>query len=162
MDNAAQPADLAQRPTAPGHPGPQVVVVLDSPPAAPDTYRIEDPGRLQRIWTMLSAADEELRGLAVPADALPGFQRQLAAITAELDRSLSPALVQEMHRLTSRTGPPADTPGELRVQYASLLGWLGAVILSVLNALQRASAAAPGHGADPPTGSTPAPTPAAR
>jgi Protein of unknown function (DUF2587) len=148
MVNNAQSADQGQPVDMLSGPAARVVIVLDSSGAASGTYRIEDPARLLRIWTMLSAAENEMQGLAVPPEVLPGFQRQLDAVAVELDRSLSPALCREIHRLASRNGSPMATPGELRIQYASLLGWLGALMLTMLNTLQRAGVVLTWRGGD--------------
>jgi hypothetical protein len=67
------------------------------------------------------------------------LQRQLDALTAELERSLSPALAAELHRLVGREAGPELTADELRVEYASLLSWTIGLVIGILTELEVAS-----------------------
>ena len=76
--------------------------------------------------------------------------RQLQALAAELERSLSPALTAELQHLLRLSGSEAPTPGELRVEYASVLGWTSGLIVAMLSQLDAASTrAAPRVGLKP-------------
>ena len=68
------------------------------------------------------------------------LQRQLDALTAELERSLSPALAGELHHLVGRKVGAELTADELRVEYASLLAWTIGLVVGILTQLEVASA----------------------
>ena len=68
------------------------------------------------------------------------LQRQLDALTAELERSLSPALAAELHHLVGRKTGAELTAGELRVEYATLLSWTIGLVIGILTELEVASA----------------------
>lgn len=141
MDSVTQP------PAGPDRMAPHLVVALDDSL----TWRVEEPARVMRIWSMLNAADAELHAVTLPPRVVARLQGQLDTITADLDRSLSPALSGELQRVTGRNLPAVPTtPDDLRVQYASLLGWLGAVVLSMLGTLQTALTNRPSLGRDTP------------
>lgn len=107
--------------------------------------RIDDPGQLMRAWSMLKAADQELHKVSLPPGAVERLGRQLQALVAELERSLSPALTGELERLLEVGEAATPTPPALRVEHAGLLGWTSGLVIAMLAQLDNASA---GRGAD--------------
>jgi hypothetical protein len=128
-------------------------VVRDGQAGSPRDCRIEAPDRLLRVWALLSASSEELHKVSLPPAALPRLQRQLRAATAELQRSVSPTLAAELGRLVRCDGPP--TAGELRIEYASLLGWTGGLVISMLEQLEQGLADVETGGSVPGDGTHP-------
>ena len=51
---------------------------------------------------MLSNANGDLQQASLPSETTAQLRRQLDALTAELERSLSPALAGELHRIIDR------------------------------------------------------------
>jgi hypothetical protein len=90
------------------------------------------------MWALLSAADEELHQVKLPPGALPRLQRQLETARAELERSVSPTLADELHHLTTWDEGPQG-PDELRVECAALLGWAGGLVIAMLTQLEAAA-----------------------
>ncbi len=115
----------------------RVVVLLGGPAEARAAYRVEAPDRVLRMWSLLNAADDELHQVTLPPESLPRLQQLLEAVREELERSVSPALAEELHHLT---GWPAGPRGrdELRVEWVSLLGWAGGLVLTMLGQLEAA------------------------
>jgi hypothetical protein len=104
-----------------------------------------------RVWALLNAADSELHQVRLPAEAVGRLQRQAEAITAELEGAVSGELAGELDRLVRRRQSAPATVGELRIEYASLLGWVGGLVVSMLSELELASASiGPGGPARPP------------
>jgi Protein of unknown function (DUF2587) len=134
----AQPRYQPGRPTAvtvtvPSRPA----VVLRGPAGSPSACRVEGPARLLRVWGMLSAASEELHKVKLPPRAVTRLQRQLKAAIAELEQSVSPALVGELNYLTRQNGTAPATISELRIEYATLLGWTSGLVIAMLDQLQQ-------------------------
>ena len=137
---AAQPGRQPAGPTAvtatvPSRP----VVMLGGPAGSPCAYRVEEPDRLLRVWGMLSAASDELHKVKLPSGAVARLQQQLKATIAELEQAISPALAGELDHLTRHGTVPATT-SELRIEYASLLGWTGGLVIAMLDRLQQDNA----------------------
>jgi hypothetical protein len=129
----------------------RLAVVLGGPPGAPDACRVEAADRVLRVWALLNAADRELHQVRLPAEAVGRLQRQLEAITAELDGAVSGELASELDRLVRRRASAPATVAELRIEYASVLGWVGGLVVSMLSELELASASlGPGGPAHPP------------
>jgi Bacterial proteasome activator len=118
---------------------PRLAVVLDAPPEPSRTCRVDAPYRVLRIWGLLSGAVDEMRRAKLPSGAAARLQRQLDAVTAELERSVSPALAGELRHLTHHEHAAAPTADELRVEYASLLGWTGGLVVGMLRRLEAAA-----------------------
>ncbi len=114
----------------------RLAVLIGRSADASRTCRVDSPDRLLRIWALLNSADDELHQVTLPPGALARLQRQFDAFVAELERSLSPALAGELRHLVSRTEPTAPTADELRMEYASLLGWTGGLVVGVLSQLE--------------------------
>lgn len=131
-------------------------ILLDGPAGSPQACRVEEPGRLMRVWAMLSAAGQELHQVEPPPPAaLARLRQQIRTVTAELKRALSPALGDELDRLVPPDGTGPATQQELRIEYASLLGWTDGLVIGMLDQLERRDpsaigAAAPPGGAPPP------------
>ena len=104
--------------------------------------RVDASDRLLRIWALLNRADGELRQANLPPGTVARLQRQFDVLTAELERSVSPALAGELRRLVGGDKAEAATVDELRLVYASLLGWTGGLVISMLSQLETASAKA--------------------
>ena len=120
---------------------PRLVVVLARDGGESRVCRVDAPDRVLRIWALLSNASEELRQVDLPAGAADRLERQLGANTAELERSVSPALGRELHELFPPREASAATPRELRIEYAGLLGW-GSLVIGILSQVQAAAARA--------------------
>lgn len=114
-----------------------VAVVLDRPA---DASRVDAPDRVLRIWAMLRNADGELRQASLRPEMTARLQRQLDALTAELERSLSPALAGELHRIIDWDKDTELTADELGVEYATLLAWTIGLVIEILTQLEAASA----------------------
>ena len=142
-----QPGGQAVRP-------PGLAVVLGRPADASRICRVGAPGRVLRIWALLNDADQELHQVCLPPAAAPRLQRQLDALTGELERSVSPALAGELRRLIRHNQAAAPTADELRVEYTSLLGWTGALVIEMLSQIEVASekVARSSHRTQPVTG----------
>ena len=139
-------AQLRYQPTAvtvtvPTHP----VVVFGGPAGASDACRVEEPDRLLRVWGMLSAASEELHKVELPPEAMARLQRQLKTATAELEQSVSPALAGELDYLTRENDTIPATTGELRIEYASLLGWTSGLVIAMLDGLHQGNVGVTGE-----------------
>jgi len=133
---------------------PRLAVVLGRPADASRICRVDAPGRVLRIWALLNRADDELRQASLPPAAAPRLQRQLDALTGELERSVSPALAGELRHLIRHNQAAAPTADELRVEYTSLLGWTGALVIEMLSQIEVAGAkvARSSHRIQPVTG----------
>jgi hypothetical protein len=118
---------------------PRVAVVLGGRADSGRICRVEAPGRVLRVWALLNDADKELHQVSLPPAATPRLQRQLDALTGELERSVSPALADELRHLIRKGQAAAPTAGELRVEYASLLGWTGGLVIEMLSQIEVAS-----------------------
>ena len=133
-----------QRPTgeAAKVPVPRVVVVLRRPSGDRGEDRVEAPDRVLRLWAMLNTANEDLHLAAVPPESVPHLQHVLEDVNTELERSVSPSLAAEWHRLV----PYREATGlaELRIEYVSLLGWVNGLVIEILTQLEAASARQPG------------------
>ena len=119
-----------------------MVIVLDAT-RADKAYRVEAPDRVLRMYGMLAAARDELDLATVPPDVRARLQRLLEVVSAELERSVSPALADELHNLVRR-GEAQPGEAELRIEYAGILGWASGLVVAMLEQL----AAAPENQAD--------------
>jgi hypothetical protein len=129
-----------------------VTVVLGGPASSSRASRIDDPGRLLRVWALLNAASRELHEAAIPPAAVAVLARQLWADVGELHRSLSAELAGELDRLIVADGGAAPTADELRIEYATLLGWTGGLVVAMLDQLEQGGLAATAARAGPEDG----------
>jgi hypothetical protein len=90
-------------------------------------------------WALLNHADDELYQVSLPPGAAPRCSGQLDALTGELERSVSPALAAGLRHLIRQRKAAAPTADELRVEYASLLGWIGGLVIEMLSQIEVAS-----------------------
>lgn len=133
MASAGQrPAELAET-----MPMPRIVVVLGRTAPGGKAYRVESPDRVLRMWALLNEAGSELHAQALPPQSLARIQRLLKAVRAELERSVSPALAGELRHLLGFGGAEPDA-AEVRIEYASLLGWVGGLVIGMLGQLEAA------------------------
>jgi len=115
-------------------PARRFVVIVGEPADGGSQFRIEEPDRLLRVWSLLQATSEQLEGTTLPPEGIPGLQRQLQAIHSELERAVSPALAAELRRiLPSHDSVPSA--GALRIECAVLLSWIGSLVVQTLAAL---------------------------
>lgn len=119
---------------------PCLAVVMDRPTDASRICRVDAPDRVLRIWALLSNAAGELHQASLRPEMTARLQRQLDALTAELERSLSPALAGELHRIIDWDKDAELTAGELRVEYAALLAWTIGLVIEILTRLEAADA----------------------
>jgi hypothetical protein len=85
------------------------------------------------------------------------------AVVRSAQRSLSPAFGDELDRLVPLDGTGPATQEELRIEYASLLGWTDGLVIAMLDQLERRdpsaiSAAAPPGPPRQEQGSRPGPS----
>jgi len=147
----------ARRPPAAG-PGPRVAVALGPVAGIGSRYRVLAPARVLRMWALLNQASQEISGHDPPPEAVGRLHGLFVAVTRELRRSFSPALTGELDQLIGRFGDDADA-AQVRIEYASLLGWLGGLVISMLSELDTAAwtlnlASAASAAAAPPPGTT--------
>ena len=115
---------------------PCLAVVMDRPTDASRICRVDAPDRVLRVWAMLSNADGELHQASLRPEITARLQRQLDALTAELEKSLSPALASELHRIIDWDKDAELTAGELRIEYAALLAWTIGLVIEILTRLE--------------------------
>jgi hypothetical protein len=118
----------------------RLAVVVDRSADPSRIGRVDAPDRVLRIWAMLSKADGDLHQAVLRPEVTARLQRQLGALTAELERSLSPALASELHHIIGREHDTELTADELRIEYASLLAWTVGLVIEVLTQLDAAGA----------------------
>ncbi len=101
--------------------------------------RIEAPGRLLRLQSLLQATGEQIDRAALPPEGMPALQRQLQAIRRELEDTVSPPLAAELRRIL----PPRDevpSAGALRIECAALLNWANSLAIQMLSQIEAARA----------------------
>ncbi len=140
--NGTGPAGAGEQPAAEVTRPPRLAVLIGRSADASRICRVDSPDRLLRIWALLNSADDELHHVTLPPGAEARLQRQFDAFVAELERSLSPALAGELRHLVGRTTDTVPTADELRLEYVSLLGWTGGLVIAMLGQLEVASARA--------------------
>jgi hypothetical protein len=89
------------------------------------------------MWSLLNAADQELHQVRLPPQAAPRLQHLLEAVRADLMRSFSPALTDELRHLIHWPAGPRGLD-ELRVESVILLGWTSGLVLAMLGQLEAA------------------------
>jgi Protein of unknown function (DUF2587) len=113
------------------------VVIVGEPADGDSQFRIEEPDRLLRVWSLLQATCEQLDASTLPPEGIPGLQRQLQTIHSELERAVSPPLAAELRRiLPSHDAVPSA--GALRIECAVLSSWVGSLVVQTLAALAAA------------------------
>jgi hypothetical protein len=135
-----KPAGPAGQPEAEAAAPLRLAVVMDRPADASRICRVDAPDRVLRIWAMLSIADGELHQASLRPEMTARLQRQLDTLTAELERSLSPALAGELHRIIDWEHDTEFTADELRVEYATLLAWTVGLVIEILIQIDAAGA----------------------
>jgi Protein of unknown function (DUF2587) len=111
--------------------------VIVGEPADTPACRIEAPGRLLRIWSLLRETQEQIDDVALPPEAMPRLQRQLQAIRRELENTVSPPLAAELRRIA----PPWDeapSAAGLRIECAVLTNWASSLTVQMLGTLEEA------------------------
>ena len=101
--------------------------------------RVEAPGRLLRLQSLLKATYEQIDRAALPPEGMPKVQRQLLVIRRELENTVSPPLAAELRRIL----PPRDeapSAGALRIECAALLNWATSLEVQMLSGLEAARA----------------------
>jgi Bacterial proteasome activator len=112
--------------------------VVVGEPAGDSACRIEAPGRLLRVWSLLQATHDQIEHAALPPEGMPRLQRQLQAIRRELENTVSPPLAAELRRIA----PPRDeapSVAGLRIECAVLASWTGSLTMQMLGTLEAAS-----------------------
>lgn len=112
-----------------------IVVVLERGARSGRECRVESPGRVLRMWSLLSEADEELRRVGARAERLDRVRQVFAAVRVELEQSVSADLAGELHRLV-QSGQGEPGVSEMRIECASLLGWVSGLVLEMLDQLE--------------------------
>ncbi|HTQ94665.1 MAG TPA: proteasome activator [Streptosporangiaceae bacterium] len=135
-----EPGASGDEPDAEASAPPRLAVILGRAADASRVCRVDAPDRVLRVWAMLASADDELHQASLRPGEVARLQRQLDAVTAELERSLSPALARELHHLVGGEAGAELTADELRVEYATLLSWTIGLVIGILTELEKASA----------------------
>jgi Protein of unknown function (DUF2587) len=127
----------------------RLVVIVGEPANGGSAFRIEDPARLLRVWSLLQATFEQVDSAALPPEGMPGLQRQLRVIRRELELAVSPPLAAELGRILP-WHDPVPSAGALRIEYAALVSWVGSLVVNMLAAFvaaqERAQYVSAGHG----------------
>jgi hypothetical protein len=141
-----------RKPTGRDQVGPasRIVVALGRPAHGPKACLVESPERVVRMWALLNEAGGDLHLETMPPESLARVQRLLKGVSAELEGSVSPALAGELHHLVHWGGAELDA-SEVRIEYASLLGWASGLVIGMYSQLEDARrhphlAGAPGGG----------------
>jgi hypothetical protein len=111
------------------------VVIVGEPADGGSAFRIEDPARLLRVWSLLRATLEQLEAAALPPEGMPGLQRQLQVIRRELERAVSPPLAAEFRRILPPPRDAAPSAGALRIECAALASWVASLVVRMLAVL---------------------------
>jgi hypothetical protein len=111
--------------------------VVVGEPAGDSACRIEEPGRLLRVWSLLQATHEQIDHAALPPGGMPGLQRQLQAIRREIESVVSPSLAAELRRIAPPSGEAPSAAG-LRIECAVLTNWTGSLTMQMLTTLEAA------------------------
>jgi hypothetical protein len=119
-------------------PAPRVVVALGRPDREGRKYKVESPDRVLRMLGLLTEAADELRLVSLPPQSLFRLRRLLKAASAEIERSVSPALADELHHLLGN-GETEPDAAELRVELVALLGWVSGLAIGMLSQLENAA-----------------------
>jgi hypothetical protein len=112
-------------------PARRFVVIVGEPADGRSTFRIEDPARLLRVWSLLQATLGQLEGATLPPEGMLGLQRQLQAIRREVERAVSAPLAGELRRIL----PPrnaASSAGALHIECAAQASWVASLVLQML------------------------------
>lgn len=119
---------------------PRLAVVIGRADDADRVCRVDAPDRVLRIWALLGNAADDLRQASLPPEMITRLRRQLEALVAELETSLSPALAGELHRLADPAKDADLSADELRVEYATVLAWTAGLLVEVLSQIDAAAA----------------------
>ena len=115
---------------------PERFTVIVGEPADGSACRIEAPGLLLRVWSLLRATQEQIDAALSP-ESMPRLQRQLQEIRRELENTVSPSLAAELRRIA----PPRDeapSAAGLRIECAALTSWTGSLTMQMLSILEAA------------------------
>lgn len=104
--------------------------------------QVEEPAKVMRVASMVKQLLEEVRG--APLD--EAGRRRLAEIhrrsLTELERGLSPDLIEELERISLPFDTEAPSEAELRIAQAQLVGWLEGLFHGIQTAIMAQQAAA--------------------
>lgn len=132
-----------ERLAGPGQAGPdrigpttRVVLALGRPVQGSEAPRVESPERVMRMWEMLIGVGDELKLETMPPETLARVRQLLQTVAAELRRSVSPPLAGELRDLIGDGGGTEVSASKVRIQYGSLLGWLGGLVISMYTQLE--------------------------
>jgi Protein of unknown function (DUF2587) len=108
-----------------------LVVIVGEPADGGPAFRIEDPARLLRVWSLLQATLEQLDRTTLPPEGMPRLQRQLHTVRREFERAVSPPLAAEFRRIL----PPHDAAPSavaLRIECSMLASWVDSLVVQML------------------------------
>jgi hypothetical protein len=112
----------------------RLVVIVGEAADGGSAFRIEDPVRLLRVWSLLRATLEQLDGATLPPQGMPALQRQLQVIRREVERAVSPPLAAELRRILP-PGDAAPSAGAVRIECAVLASWVASLVVRMLTVL---------------------------
>jgi len=99
--------------------------------------RIEAPGRLLRVRSLLHGTYEQIDRAGLAPEGMPRLQRQLQAIRRELEDTVSPPLAAELRRILP-SQDEAPSAGALRIECTVLLSWADSLTMQMLSTLEAA------------------------
>ncbi|GGV40780.1 hypothetical protein GCM10010182_76750 [Actinomadura cremea] len=140
------------RSEAVGAPARALTIVIGEAGEARRGCAVTSPPRLMRAWRTLAAVTGALHTGGTDAETVRDAIRMYGSLRAEIIRSISAPLAREVHRMI----PPLDQDAgivEARLACAGALGWLDALMTSMLMRLAGqgaavAAASGPGDGAE--------------
>jgi proteasome activator-like protein len=114
------------------------IVIVGDHANGGSAFRIEDPARLLRVYSLLQETFEQLERATLPPEGMPALQRQLQMIRRETERAVSPSLAAELRRILP-SHEAAPSAGALRIECAVLARWVASLIVQMLTVLAAAS-----------------------
>ncbi len=113
----------------------RLAVVVGESADGGSAYRIEAPGRLLRVRSLLHRTYEQIDRAGLPPEGIPRLQRQLHAIRRELEDTVSPPLAAELRRILP-SQDEALSAGALRIECTVLLSWADSLTMQMLSILE--------------------------
>ncbi len=120
---------------------PNSLIVLGDPqpndpqPQSPPEARIEQPGKIMRIGTMIRQLLEEARQASLDEPSRKRLKEIYETSLEEIGADLPQELSEELQRLSFSFSQEAPSESELRIAQAQLVGWLEGLFHGIQAAL---------------------------